>query len=312
VPRPELTPAAYRKITFAALVLLGFIIATGAAVRLSGSGLGCPDWPTCTQGQLVSALELHPMIEFVNRMITGLVSVVVILAVLGSLARIPRRPDLVWLSVGLVAGVLGQIVLGGMTVLFELRPSLVMAHFLLSQLLVWNAVVLHERAGQADGAPRPAIDPTTIWLGRVVVGATGVVLILGTVVTAAGPHGGDEKVARLGVAVTDAVRVHGAAVWVLLAAAAILVRRLTRAGADSLVLYRAEVLLGLIVAQGALGYMQYFADVPALMVGLHVIGATLVWIAALRLHISLFERPAITPGSPESATLVRWAASSRR
>src|SRR4051812_28831288 len=116
-------PSTYAKVTLAALVLLVLIIITGAAVRLSGSGLGCSDWPSCEQGQLVAPLELHPMIEFVNRIITGLVSLAVIAAVLGSLFRAPRRRDLIWLSLGLVAGVIGQIVLGGITVLVDLHPA---------------------------------------------------------------------------------------------------------------------------------------------------------------------------------------------
>ena len=129
---PRLSPKAYHRITLVALVLLGAIIVTGAAVRLTGSGLGCSDWPTCEQGRLVAPLELHPMVEFVNRVFTGLVSVAVILAVLGALVRAPRRRDLTWLALGLVAGVVGQIVLGGITVLTDLHPAAVQSHFVLS------------------------------------------------------------------------------------------------------------------------------------------------------------------------------------
>src|SRR3712207_5852082 len=122
---PRLSPPAYRRITLAATLLLAFIIVTGGAVRLTGSGLGCPDWPTCAEDRVVAPWEYHAMIEFANRTVTGLVSAAVIVAVLGSLLRVPRRRDLVWLSLGLVAGVVGQIVLGGLTVLFELWPPLV-------------------------------------------------------------------------------------------------------------------------------------------------------------------------------------------
>ena len=153
---PTLSPAAYRRVTLVALVALAFIIVSGAAVRLTGSGLGCPDWPTCADNRVVAPLEYHAMVEFVNRTVTGLVSVAVILAVLGSLRRTPRRRDLTWLSVGLVAGVVGQIVLGGLTVLFELRPGFVMAHFLLSMVILADAVVLHDRAGRPDDAVHPA------------------------------------------------------------------------------------------------------------------------------------------------------------
>ncbi|MDP1804751.1 MAG: COX15/CtaA family protein, partial [Acidimicrobiales bacterium] len=142
---PTLSPPAYRRVTLFALLALAFIVVTGGAVRLTGSGLGCPDWPTCAENRVVAPWEYHAMVEFVNRTITGLVSMAVMLAVLGSLVRRPRRRDLLWLSVGLVAGVLGQIVLGGLTVLFHLTPGFVMAHFLLSMVLIANAVVLHHR-----------------------------------------------------------------------------------------------------------------------------------------------------------------------
>ena len=152
--RRAITPRTYRALSMASLILLAFIIISGGLVRITGSGLGCPDWPTCDEDRIVAPLEYHALVEFVNRMVTGLVSVVVIVAVLGSLARVPRRRDLIWLSLGLVAGVLGQIVLGGLTVLFELKPGFVMAHFLLSIVILTNAIVLHHRAGEDD--PRPA------------------------------------------------------------------------------------------------------------------------------------------------------------
>ena len=202
---PRLSPAAYRRITFLAVVALAFIIVTGGAVRLTGSGLGCPDWPTCAEDRVVAPWEYHAMVEFVNRTITGLVSVAVILAVLGSLVRQPRRRDLTWLSLGLVGGVIGQIVLGGLTVLFHLWPPLVIAHFVLSMAILADAVVLHHWAGRpdppapgdSDGAPasRPPSSPVVgrpvLLLGRLVVAATALVIVLGTVVTGTGPHGGD-------------------------------------------------------------------------------------------------------------------------
>ncbi|MDP9419947.1 MAG: COX15/CtaA family protein, partial [Actinomycetota bacterium] len=150
---PRITPSGYRRVTLFALVALGFIVVTGAAVRLTGSGLGCTDWPTCEQGRLAPSeiTDAPAMIEFANRLVTGLVSVAVILAVAGALRRVPRRRDLVWLAAGLVAGVLAQIVLGGLVVLFELSPRLVMGHFLLSMVILWNATVLHHRAARPDG-----------------------------------------------------------------------------------------------------------------------------------------------------------------
>src|SRR5919202_2069669 len=158
---PRVSPAAYRRLTAVVTVAVAFIIVTGGAVRITGSGLGCPDWPTCAQDRLVAPWEYHAMVEFVNRTVTGLVSVAVIVAVLASLLRRPRRRDLTWLSLGLVGGVVAQIVLGGLTVLFELKPGFVMAHFLLSLVLLADAVVLHHRARLPDGrAGGPGGPPT--------------------------------------------------------------------------------------------------------------------------------------------------------
>ena len=277
---PRLTPRAYSRVTLLAVAALAFIVVTGGAVRVTGSGLGCPDWPTCDESRVVAPLEYHAMVEFVNRTITGLVSVAVMLAVLGSLVRVPRRRDLTWLSLGLVGGVLAQIVLGGLTVLFELSPPFVMAHFLVSMVLIWNAVVLHERAS-SEVSRVGGFGPT-----RVLVVAAAVVIGLGTIVTASGPHGGDEDVERLGFAMGAVTRVHAIAVWVFLALTVVVVVSLVRAGAGLVVRRRAEVLLAVIVMQGAVGYWQYFTRLPALLVGVHIAGATAVWIAVLRLDLA--------------------------
>ncbi|HEX7277423.1 MAG TPA: COX15/CtaA family protein [Acidimicrobiales bacterium] len=288
---PVLTPAAYRRVTLLALLALAFIVVSGAAVRLTGSGLGCPDWPTCANDRVVAPLEYHAMVEFVNRTVTGLVSVAVILAVLGSLRRQPRRRDLTLLSLGLVAGVIGQIVLGGLTVLFELKPGFVMAHFLLSMVLLADAVVLHDRAGRPDGDPRPpaVADPDVRRLGSLAVVAAGLVLFLGTVVTSSGPHGGDENAERLNLAVPDVARFHGASVLLFLGLVLVTLWRVRSAGMTAHILRRGEVVLVVSVAQAALGYIQYFNGVPALLVGFHVAGATAVWISTLRFRLAFAE-----------------------
>ncbi len=201
-----------------ALVALGVIVVTGGAVRLTGSGLGCPHWPNCDTGHLTphGQTGYHAAVEFVNRTFTGLVSVAVILAVLASFLREPRRRDLTWLSFGLVVGVLAQIVLGGLTVIYGLSPPWVMAHFLVSMVLLANAVVLHVRAARPDGPLRPVVTAKVRTMGWIVVALTAVVLVTGTIVTGAGPHGGDENVRRLDVSVTTVARVHGVAENILL------------------------------------------------------------------------------------------------
>jgi cytochrome c oxidase assembly protein subunit 15 len=284
-----LTPRAYRIVTLVVLFLLAFIIVTGGAVRLTGSGLGCPQWPNCEDGSLVphSAANQHAMIEFVNRLVTGLVSLGVIVAVLGSLRRQPRRRDLVWLSLGLVGGVLGQIVLGGITVLVHLHPVAVMSHFLLSMVIVANAVVLHSRAGDADGQPRRRIvsGPSALLpLGALAWSA--VVIVTGTIVTASGPHGGDEDVRRLGFQVADVARIHGTSVVILLTLVVATLFHLRRTGAPAALQRRGSVFLIVLVAQAAVGYVQYFTGVPVLLVGVHIFGAVTVWVAALRFALA--------------------------
>jgi len=311
---PTLSPTAYRRITFGAAIALAFIIVTGGAVRLTGSGLGCPDWPTCARDRVVAPWSYHAMVEFVNRTITGLVSVAVMLAVLGSLVREPRRRDLTLLSAGLVAGVLGQIVLGGITVLFHLWPPLVMGHFLLSMAILADAVVLHHRAGLGDGpgdppgsrsrgpVPRgPVVGPGLVSLGRLVVVSAGLAVFLGTVVTGAGPHGGDDKVARLPFLVPDVARLHGISVMLLLGLVLITLWRLRRERAPEALMRRGEILLGVLVAQAAVGYVQYFTGVPVVLVGVHIAGATAVWAAAVAFLIG-FSAPVGATAAPGSMT----------
>lgn len=295
---PRLSPSAYRKVTLVALMALAFIVVTGASVRLTGSGLGCPDWPTCSQDRLVAVSEYHERIESVNRTITGFVSIAVIVAVLGSLARQPRRRDLTWLSGGLVAGVVAQIFLGGLTVIFHLTPPIVMAHFLVSMVLIANAVVLHHRAGEDDGGSTSSRFETGTPAGELkrlanlLVVACAVTLFLGTVVTSAGPHGGDADVARLDVPLGDVARLHGGVVMVFLGLTLVLLRKaMATTGFEGAtrrrIVGRAEVLLAVLVAQAAVGYTQYFTGVPVLLVGIHVAGACAVWVATLRLWLVL-------------------------
>ncbi len=290
----RVSPADYRRITLLALVALGVIVVTGASVRLTGSGLGCSDWPNCEEDTFVAEIDnVHAMVEFVNRLITGAVSVAVILAVLGSLRRVPRRRDLVLWSWGLVVGVVAQIVLGAVVVRSELLPQNVIAHFLLSMVLVWNAVVLHDRAGRADGRHHPIVADEIVRLSRLIVAAAVIVLVTGTIVTGSGPHGGDEEAERLPYFVPDVARVHGSAVVVLLLLTVAAVVTVHRRGAPEVVRRQGSILLAVIVAQGAIGYTQYFTGVPVLLVGAHVVGAVVLWVAVLTFHLRLFERPPV-------------------
>jgi heme a synthase len=289
------TPRGYRTTVFVAIVSLVGIVLTGAAVRLSRAGLGCENWPTCTGDRVVPAWELRPWVEFGNRLITGAVSAAVAAAVLAAYRRHPRRTDLVWWAWGLVAGVVGQIALGGVSVLVDLNPLFVAAHFLLSMVLLWNVLVLWVRAGSGPGPGRALVSRSILIHGRaLVVGAT-LVLVTGTLVTGTGPHGGDSRAARLSLQLVVIARIHSATVWVFLAATVAFALRLARLRRGPLPLVRA--LLVAIVAQGALGYVQYALGVPAVLVEGHILGAVVVWSLTVVLYLRLTERPVIDDDS---------------
>ena len=292
----------YRRITLFAAWALGFIILTGGLVRVTGSGLGCPDWPTCTQHRVVAPWQYHAWVEFGNRIVTGGVSLAVVLAVLGAVVREPRRRDLTLLSCGLVAGVLAQIVLGGETVKHQLAPPFVMGHFLLSMLLLWDAVALHGRAGRPDGAPPVALVAREhVTMARLCAVAGGLVLFLGTVVTSTGPHGGDPKAKRLSYSLHDVARIHAAAVWLFVALTVATLWSMAQAGAPLRIMRRGRVVLMLLLAQGAVGYAQYFSGVPAWLVGIHLAGAASVWAAVIWFNCGLFEGRVVAPEEDETA-----------
>lgn len=293
--RRRISPERYRAITVVALAALAVIIVTGAAVRLSGSGLGCSDWPFCEEDQFRPDFEYHALVEFVNRIITGIVSIAVIAAVLGSLARRPRRRDLTLWSLGLVAGVLGQIVLGGLVVIYHLTPWLVISHFLLSIVLIWNAVVLHHRSGIPDHLIDAARmqdtghAPLRVHLVRLTSLLTAGAVVTGTIVTASGPHGGDEDVERLGFDVPDVARVHGSMVVALCIVAIGVAIVLRREGDPPEHIARSNAVLTALVAQAAIGYVQYFNDVPEVLVGFHVAGSVALVTVVLRMHLAVAD-----------------------
>src|SRR5262245_1137203 len=305
----RLTPSRYRTITIAALFALMAIIVTGAAVRLTGSGLGCADWPACSSAKFIDVSTRHAAIEQLNRLFTGLVSVAVIAAVLGSLVRVPRRRDLTWLSLGLVAGVLAQIVLGGITVLVDLHPIAVQGHMIVSLVLIANAVLLVHRASEPDEGE--AVRPVSPEISRHTVGiaaVTALALVTGTVVTGAGPHAGDEEAHRFGIEITTAARIHGTSVIIAVITMLALAWRLRSRTAERAELAEwvsAWIVIALL--QGAIGYIQYFNGVPALLVGFHVLGATALWAVTVGLVLQTVPGRRAVPvgaGAPVAAGAV--------
>jgi cytochrome c oxidase assembly protein subunit 15 len=187
-------------------------------------------------------------------------------------------------------------VLGGETVKHDLAPPYVMGHFLLSLVLVWNATVLHHRAGEEPGHARPVVPPELTAMARLVMVSAAITVFTGTIVTGAGPHAGDETARRLDLDVADVARFHGISVTLLLALTGVTLWRLRRAAAPESAVRRGDVLLATLVAQAAVGYTQYFTGVPALLVGVHIAGATAVWVAVVRFNLGLVRR--VTEPSP--------------
>lgn len=268
--------AGYRRITLGALVALYTIVITGALVRLTGSGLGCADWPRCSEERFIDVSTGHGAIEQVNRLFTGVVAASVILAVLASVRLAVRRRSLTNLAVGLVIGVLAQVVIGGIVVLTGLNPWANMAHFLVSMVLLANALVLHRLAGSEDRHnPGAGSLPWQLIIATAVLGLAAVVT--GTVVTATGPHAGDEEAVRFGFTIHQVARVHGSTVVATLAAIALLLWKTN--GRERHFESRVSRLMGIALLQAVVGYVQYLADVPALLVAVHIALAAAVWLS---------------------------------
>jgi cytochrome c oxidase assembly protein subunit 15 len=309
--RLSLTPEQYFYVACAALGTLVLIVFTGAAVRVTGSGLGCPDWPNCYEdGRLTPELGTHSYIEFGNRMLTTIVGISAVAAGLLAFKRRPYRRDLALLGMLLPFGVAGQAVMGGLTVLYGLAPGWVMAHFALSMLilvaagaLVWRARPAYVRGERAAGVPVAR----AVW-GLFALGA--VTLFAGTAATAAGPHAGGsgtgDVVNRLEFKGPDTVNWlidrHGA-LAALLGVAAVGVWWLARRrGADAALVHRLARICLLMAVQGVLGIVQFQLEVPAEMVWVHVALATLLWVgivlAAVQAGSPRARRGAEAPSEP--------------
>lgn len=284
-----------------ALASLVFITVTGAAVRLTGSGLGCETWPSCTDDSFAprSASDVNGMIEWANRLVTGAVMVFTTATIVGAALLRPRRRDLLRWSLGLPAWVLANAVIGAMVVLLELPPISVIAHFLVALGAVWHALVLHQRAGEeqaGDGPRRVLATPSVVRACRWLLVGAGAVVVTGTIVTGTGPHAGDSEADRLDFSLPDVARLHAVVVMLFLALTLAVLWLVRRGNATPQVENRLHQLLVVLVAQAGVGYTQYFMGVPALIVGVHVFGAVLVWIAVLRVQLALTEpSPALEP-----------------
>jgi cytochrome c oxidase assembly protein subunit 15 len=285
--RLAVTPIQYRRVAYATLASLTLIVLTGAAVRLTGSGLGCPNWPKCGGGAL-PPLSTHALIEFGNRAISGIVGVMTVVAAVLAFTRRPFRRDLAWLALALPLGVVAQAVLGGFTVEQHLAPGFVMGHFALSMLVLIAAVALAWRSTYEPGSRPRSTDRTGVWSIRALAPLGALTIFAGTAATAAGPHAGGspgQRIHRLHFKGADTLYwvVHRHATIAALFGVAVigvwLLRRHRGAGQDAL--EPLTVLGVLLAAQGLVGSVQYELSLPTDIVWVHVALATLSWVVLL-------------------------------
>ncbi len=302
--RWTLSPARFRGVAILTVVLLCVLVVAGAVVRLTGSGLGCDDWPSCNDTRFIDVSSGHAAIEQVNRIFSGLVAIPVLAMAIGSFRVRPRRSGLVGPSVGVLVTVLANGVVGGLAVRGDLHPLLVQSHFVLAMISIAFALVAAWRATN-DRSPAPPGGRTASAgddraLGQpvrryatavtVVAVGTAVALATGTVVTGTGPHAGDEEARRFGFDIGTVARLHSVVVLVTVAVAVLAAWLATRTGPHRhRFVSSMSTWLFVAVVQGALGYVQYFNGVPEVLAGLHVAGATALWVVTVWLTLEARE-----------------------
>jgi len=270
------------------LFLQSALVVTGGAVRLTGSGLGCPTWPECTEGSYTPVAhqaepQLNVWIEFGNRLLTFVLviaSVAVVIAVIRS-----NRKDLRGLAMGQFLGIFGQGILGGITVLTDLNPIPVAGHLLLSIILIAGAASLYSR--RYESAIFVKASPLTNKLALAHIAISFLVIVLGTIVTGSGPHAGDAQAKRFGFDIRTVAWMHADAVIFLLG---LTLAFYVAMGTSVRTKKAIKMFTVIALAQGAIGYIQYFTGIPEILVAAHLLGATLVWIAAWRIRLSVITQ----------------------
>jgi len=302
--RPVLapTPVSMRRLALAGVIADTVIMSTGAAVRLSASGLGCPDWPQCSAADVVASKNagqtlLNTWIEFGNRLLNFPLVIIAALIFIAAWRFRPdgrRRRDLVWLGAAQPLGVVAQAVIGGIVVLTKLNPAAVSVHFLVSAAVVAAAVALHMRcAALADPSGIPETTPVRRDLrvmSAALVAVTCLMLTAGTVVTGTGPLAGDAGVPRYPLPLEGVTQFHADIGWLLAGLSIALVLVLRLSAAPRRAVRAGWIVLAALGSQGVIGYIQYFTHLPAGLVWVHVTGSVLVWIAVLRLYFTVRER----------------------
>ncbi|MBL7256703.1 COX15/CtaA family protein [Paractinoplanes lichenicola] len=300
-----------RPLALASLVANVALVVTGAAVRLTGSGLGCPTWPRCTDESYTTTSEMgvHGVIEFGNRLLTFALGIIAVACVIAALLERPRRRSRVLLSVAVLLYIPLQAVIGGITVLTNLNPWVVGLHFLVSIVIIAFAYALWRRAGEGDGLPVRLVPAPLRHLAWILTTVSASVIALGVVVTGSGPHAGDLDAKRNGLDPATVSQAHADVVFLLVGLTLAMIFALQAVKAPRATVRAAIVLLAVELAQGLIGFVQYFTHLPVLLVGAHMLGSALVWTSTLAVLWSLRARP-LEPAEPpvEPATLSPAAA----
>jgi cytochrome c oxidase assembly protein subunit 15 len=303
---PHFSPATVRKVALLSVVVYALLMVSGGAVRLTGSGLGCPDWPSCYQHHITAVSTFHPIIEFGNRLVTVAVTVLSGAALVVTLRRDPFPRDLALLGGGLVAGVVAQVVLGGLVVLFTLNPYLVALHFLLGLVVLADAVVFYHRSVTDPTPAEVLVTPTMRNLARLQLAALGLVTLLGTMVTGSGPHAGGPGAKRIDIAFRSMAEAHSAMALFLIGLTLAAQFAFFQAGVPEVVQKRGRWLIEMLALQGMLGYLQYTLHDNPIVVECHLAGVTSLWIIGIGFYLSLHRHPpAVAPDeAPERRATV--------
>jgi cytochrome c oxidase assembly protein subunit 15 len=307
------TPRSMRHLALASVIADTVIMSTGAAVRLSSSGLGCPDWPRCSAADVVASKNagqtlLNTWIEFGNRLLNFplvIIAALVLIAAWGFRVDGRRRRDLVWLGAAQPLGVVAQAVIGGIVVLTKLNPAAVSVHFLVSAAVVAAAVLLYVRCQEGSEPAKAVVRWDLRLLSAALVAVTCLMMAAGTVVTGTGPLAGDAGVPRYQLPLEGVTQLHADIGWLLAGLAIALVAGLRFSGAPPRAMRAGWIMLAALGSQGVIGYVQYFTHLPAGLVWVHVTGSVLVWIAALRLFFATRDRGPLTPTPPSAAATPR-------
>lgn len=279
----------YRQLAIITTAGICLLTVAGGVVRLTGSGLGCDDWPNCNSERFVDVSSGHSAIEQINRLLSGVIGIPTLLLAIAAFWVRPRVSGLRWPAVGVLVSVLANGVVGGVAVRTDLHPALVQSHFLLAMVSIAFGMVAVHRS--SPGASQSS--PATNWRGRpgqlaaLLTALTAAALVTGTVVTGTGPHAGEQDVRRFGFDISNVARMHSATVLIALAVAGLLAWTI-RDGVDSTAGVRVALSGWIFVGflQAAVGYMQYFNGVPELLVGIHIALATGLWVMTMRLLLA--------------------------